>query len=335
MTQTGTIADFMQLPGDVPEHATLAHVEPLLSSGAPAFFREGDTWRGVVAALVTGHPRSRRLIDLPSAVVQPLSPDLDAAIIMRQLVGAPLQFSPVVRDDVLVGVLDHRQLAFALHDESFKDSVETISNVRMTMLGLLHDLANVVTVIQAETTDPRLTSAAEHTAELVQRMRALQLGYDLQVAEDSLQHVAARSLPMLELQAGADIELRVLPFEEALVVRCIPGLVSRCLMNLVANAQEALQGKGRIEIRFGRPEPTSKSAFVEVSDDGPGVPPELRSRIFDRGFSTKVGEHLGLGLYALRRAARRAGGELLLVEGPAQPAAGRAGAIFRLELPTI
>ncbi len=334
MTQAGSIADFMQPAGDVADHATLAQVEPLLSSGAPAFFRDGPLWRGVVAALVTGHPRSRRLIDLPSVVVEPLTPDLDAAIEMRKLVGAALQFSPVVSDDVLVGVLDHRQLAFALHDESFRDSVEAISSVRMTMLGLLHDLANVVTVIQAETSDPRLTSAAEHTAELVQRMRALQLGYDLQVTEASLQQVAARCLPMLELQAGSNVALDVLPFSEPLVVRCIPGLVSRCLMNLVANAQDALHGTGRIEIRFGRPNGSASSAFVEVCDDGPGVPEELRSKIFERGFSTKIGEHLGLGLYALRRAARRAGGELLRV-AQAGPTLGRPGATFRLELPTI
>ncbi len=85
---------------------------------------------------------------------------------------------------------------------------------------------------------------------------------------------------------------------------CRPGELSRLLRHLVLNAAEAAaegvpQGeKGRVEIRTRALEDALE---IEVSDTGPGIPEEFRSRIFDPFFTTKApAEHLGQGLAVVR-----------------------------------
>jgi signal transduction histidine kinase len=69
--------------------------------------------------------------------------------------------------------------------------------------------------------------------------------------------------------------------------------------NLIANAIDALGEKGTITISTHR---DGECAVVEISDDGPGVPPEVAERIFDPFFTTKdVGQGTGLGLATARR----------------------------------
>ena len=82
--------------------------------------------------------------------------------------------------------------------------------------------------------------------------------------------------------------------------------------NLLINAFEALDGRGRIDIKRGVEavehdpafatdgQPPTPAIVVDVTDDGPGVPPELRDRIFDPFFTTKP-EGSGLGLPIVRK----------------------------------
>jgi signal transduction histidine kinase len=69
--------------------------------------------------------------------------------------------------------------------------------------------------------------------------------------------------------------------------------------NLLDNAIDALGEGGTITIATRR---ESDAAVVEISDDGPGIPPDIRERIFDSFFTTKdVGYGTGLGLATARR----------------------------------
>jgi signal transduction histidine kinase len=66
---------------------------------------------------------------------------------------------------------------------------------------------------------------------------------------------------------------------------------------------------------------------VEVTDNGPGIPPEIRERIFEPFFSTKdVGKGVGLGLDLVRRTLERHDGE---IEVESRPGRTR----FRVKLP--
>jgi len=75
-------------------------------------------------------------------------------------------------------------------------------------------------------------------------------------------------------------------------------LLEWALEALVKNAVDALGGRGGV-IELSA-EPLENGARVRVSDDGPGIPREMRSRIFDAGFSTKKGGW-GIGLPLARR----------------------------------
>jgi signal transduction histidine kinase len=69
--------------------------------------------------------------------------------------------------------------------------------------------------------------------------------------------------------------------------------------NLLDNAIDALGESGTITVATRR---EGQSAVVEIADDGPGIPPEIRERIFDSFFTTKdVGFGTGLGLATARR----------------------------------
>jgi signal transduction histidine kinase len=81
-----------------------------------------------------------------------------------------------------------------------------------------------------------------------------------------------------------------------------PGLLETVLRNLLSNALEA--GASKVEV-YARPDGT-----ICVSDDGPGVPPEQATRIFD-ACSGKLGG-AGLGLTLCREILRRRGGDIWL-----------------------
>jgi signal transduction histidine kinase len=78
--------------------------------------------------------------------------------------------------------------------------------------------------------------------------------------------------------------------------------------NLIANAVDAMNGKGELRIRTAR-EPNC--ALVEIVDNGPGIPSEIQSHIFEPFFTTKgAGEGTGLGLDAVYRIVQNHGGQV-------------------------
>jgi signal transduction histidine kinase len=86
--------------------------------------------------------------------------------------------------------------------------------------------------------------------------------------------------------------------------------------NLLDNAIDALEGRpGTITIRTAR---EGGTALVQIGDDGPGIPPEARERIFDSFYTTKdVGHGTGLGLATARRiVVDRHGGALTVESEP-------------------
>ena len=85
--------------------------------------------------------------------------------------------------------------------------------------------------------------------------------------------------------------------------------------NLIDNALDALDGKGRL---FVRTSTENDGILVEIGDDGPGIPADVQSRIFEPFFTTKeVGHGTGLGLdTAYRIVVTRHGGDLSVVSKP-------------------
>ncbi len=133
-----------------------------------------------------------------------------------------------------------------------------------------------------------------------------------------------------ERGVGLEVEKRgaapTLVIDSALVERAVANLVRNAVSvssrgQVVRVLREALGATG------GAPE----RVRVEVRDEGPGVPAELRARLFQPFASAPTGAArrggIGLGLSLAREVARAHGGDLALVDS------GAGGATFRLELP--
>jgi signal transduction histidine kinase len=85
-------------------------------------------------------------------------------------------------------------------------------------------------------------------------------------------------------------------------------------MNLIDNALDAVPESGSIEITARQ---ELDRVVVRVVDDGPGIPPEIESKIFDAFFTTKAtGQGIGLGLEITRRLVRRYHGEIAVDSRP-------------------
>ncbi len=124
-------------------------------------------------------------------------------------------------------------------------------------------------------------------------------------------------------------ELRV-ENERALPVDGNPDELHRMVLNLLDNAVRHTPPNSRIELRLQAEGPY---AVVEVGDDGPGVPPELREQIFERFVrgegpaDTAVGGGSGLGLAIVSAVAASHGGSAEVGESEL------GGALFRVRLP--
>ena len=113
-----------------------------------------------------------------------------------------------------------------------------------------------------------------------------------------------------------------------------PYQLQQVVLNLVLNAEQALleaKGQGRIRIRTHQlARGATGRIFLEVSDDGPGVPPEIAFRIFDPFFTTKApGVGTGLGLSIVYGIVRQHDGEVSFENRPGS------GAEFVIELPVV
>jgi signal transduction histidine kinase len=102
-------------------------------------------------------------------------------------------------------------------------------------------------------------------------------------------------------------------------------LVEQILLNLLKNAIEALPRGGRITLETGR---ANGSGYIDVSDNGPGLSPDVQSQLFQPFVTSKGQSGSGLGLTVSRRLARMLGGDLSL-----QPSL--RGTSWRLTLPMV
>jgi len=99
-----------------------------------------------------------------------------------------------------------------------------------------------------------------------------------------------------------------------------PGLLRRVLINLVSNAFEAMSAGGELRVDVGpRARPGGDRLVISITDSGPGIPEEVRARLFEPYFTTRT-TGTGLGLAIAKRVIEEMGGEIALE--PSQPAPG-------------
>jgi len=109
-------------------------------------------------------------------------------------------------------------------------------------------------------------------------------------------------------------------------VECVPAQINQVFMNLLVNAAQAIDTRGRITLRSGA---ENGHIWFEVADTGRGIPPDICKRIFEPFFTTKpVGKGTGLGLsISYDIIVKKHGGRFDVTSTPG------AGTTFKLWLP--
>ena len=119
-------------------------------------------------------------------------------------------------------------------------------------------------------------------------------------------HIGETEWQPSDLHAGLDSTLTIASNEfkykavvnkeygELPLVKCLASQLNQVFMNLIVNASHAITGNGVITVRTGL---DTDGVWVEIGDNGGGIPPDILTRIFDPFFTTKpVGQGTGLGL---------------------------------------
>jgi signal transduction histidine kinase len=102
------------------------------------------------------------------------------------------------------------------------------------------------------------------------------------------------------------------------------------VVNLVANARDAMPTGGSLTIKAGSYGAEDSMVRLEVSDTGMGMTPDVRARIFEPFFTTKApGKGTGLGLPSLKAMVEEAGGRVEVVSDLG------AGSTFVISLPRL
>jgi signal transduction histidine kinase len=98
-------------------------------------------------------------------------------------------------------------------------------------------------------------------------------------------------------------------------IEAVPGELNQVWTNLLDNAIDAIAPGGRIELRAAR---EGDLVRIDIRDNGSGIPPEIKARIWEPFFTTKpVGEGTGLGLEVVFRiVVRRHGGTISVASVP-------------------
>ena len=213
--------------------------------------------------------------------------------------------------------------------------------------GATHDLKNLLQAIlgsaEVLSLSPRseaearsvgtILKASERAHALLQRLLGLVRDQPERPDEvGDLRGILAEAGELLRHALPPTLTLRFTPPEEALLGRFDPSQILQLLMNLGLNARDAAGPEGWIQLEARREAgPAGEDLLVvEVSDSGPGIPPENLDRIFEPFFTTKAqGLGTGLGLPMARAIAEAHGGQLEVRSRPGE------GARFRLSLPAL
>ncbi len=179
--------------------------------------------------------------------------------------------------------------------------------------------------------------AAERGAVIPKRLLQFSRKRSAEPSVFELNHVVAGARRMLERLLGEDIELCVRTAAEDSRILSDAGQMEQILLNLAANARDAMPGGGVLVIETRnqtvlpndeRLIPAGEYVALSVTDSGQGMSDEVRERIFEPFFTTKEsGRGTGLGLSAVHGIVEQAGGHIRVISQPNQ------GASFEILLP--
>jgi signal transduction histidine kinase len=195
--------------------------------------------------------------------------------------------------------------------------------------GLVHEIRNPLSTLRlnlqlmeedwAGAADPRSVRTHDRILTLQREVSRLE-----DILNDFLRYAGFRRLDLAEVDlnrvleetaeffaaecARAKVDLAFYPDLRLPLVRIDERLVKQAFLNLLLNAVQAMEGRGGGQL-FLRTSLDGDHARVDVIDTGPGIPEDIRERVWQVYFSSRKGG-TGLGLPTARRVFEEHGGSL-------------------------
>jgi len=224
--------------------------------------------------------------------------------------------------------------------------------------GVAHDFNNLLTIITSyaelsldtipqnsplESKIQEILLAARRAAELTRQLLAFSRKQPQALRVADLNQVIARIANTLPRLIGEDIEFTFLRGEGLGQVRVDPLQIEQILMNLAANARDAMPQGGHLRIETSNVIldddyvhckkaviPTGRYALITVTDDGAGILPEHLPHIFEPFYTTKpLGKGTGLGLATVYGIVKQNKGFVWAYSEPSM------GTVFKIYLPCV
>ncbi len=190
--------------------------------------------------------------------------------------------------------------------------------------GIAHEFNNILTAILGYShllrkhiaeTDPlrffvdNTIASSERAARLIRDILAFGRKQKIDPRPVPLNEIVKKSESLLKMMIGENIELAVSLCDKSVIVMADGGLISQVLVNLAANARDAMPRGGLLSVstslahmerEFAHAHGTAQPGrygLITFSDTGIGIDAKTRERIFEPFFTTKeVGKGTGLGL---------------------------------------
>lgn len=207
-----------------------------------------------------------------------------------------------------------RVLEKQLRHSQKMDAVGTLAR------GIAHDFNNILTTVQASLYAMqkriskedslynyifRMDNSVAKAKSLVQGLLAFGKGHEAKSYPVDVNAIVENMLPTIEGMTGETIDFRIVKSGKPLVVMADSVQMKQVILNLVANARDAMPDGGTLTIVLDEVNGAHDScinrdgsfALISVGDTGQGIDEEIKERIFEPFFTTKeVGKGTGLGL---------------------------------------
>lgn len=244
-------------------------------------------------------------------------------------------------EDVTARRLAHAEVA---RQREALMQTEKLAAMGQLLAGVAHELNNPLCVVLGQAAllrsqlkggplDERavkITTAADRCARIIRNFLALARQRPAQRERADINVIVREAVELLvfplrvdSIEVALDLGAGIPPFSAD------ANQLHQVLVNLVTNAHHALrQQPPPRRITITTRADAQRGVVLTVADNGPGIPPESRTRIFEPFFTTKeVGKGTGLGLSLCQGIVEAHGGVLTLNDAAA------GGAEFRVELP--
>ena len=304
-----------------------------------------------LGALITPQSREETLRSLaaggagPFEVCPAARPDSFAHLYLARRDGRSVAY--------LVDVTEHKQMQTQLAQSNKMQAIGQLAG------GVAHDFNNLLSAVNLRLDellqrhllgDPsyeglteirRITTSA---ANLVRELLTFSRQATIQREKLDIGELISNFEVLLRRLLAANVRLVTDYGRNLPLVRADKAQIENAVMNLVVNARDAVRstGGGTVKLRTARltqgeavslgygGQPIGEMALIEVSDDGPGIPPGSLSKIFEPFYTTKpVGEGTGLGLATVYGIVKQSDGWIGVESKPGE------GATFRIFLPVF